>query len=290
MVLRRMVEVGGLSLACTIAGQATQPALVLLHGWPHSSALYGGVIDSLARDTYAIAIDLPDVGASRGAPPSSEKHVLADLILSAAEQLGARSMIVGGLDVGGMIAFAAARAHARRIEGAVVMNTVIPGIDPWPKIIADPRIWHFAFHNVTGLPESLVVGRQRQYFDFFFDFLAKNKAVLTDQLRDEMTAAYARPESLHAGFEWYRAMAEDAKRNAVVERIDLSLLYLRGDADGRRIDDYADGLCASGTINLISETIEGSGEYLPVEAPARFIEAMQMFRSRVQGRTPQSSQ
>lgn len=285
MALRRAVDVRGLSLACAVAGSATQPALILLHGWPHSSALYGGVIDQLALDTYVIAFDLPDVGASLGAPPSSEKHVLADLILSAAEQLGARSIIVGGLDVGGMIAFAAARGHARRIEGAIVMNTVIPGIDPWSRIIADPRIWHFAFHNIAGLPESLVIGRQRQYFDFFFDFLAKDKTALTDELRDAMTAAYARPQSLHAGFEWYRAMAEDAKRNAVVERMDLPLLYLRGDADGKKIDDYVDGLRAAGAANLIGETIEGSGEYLPVEAPAAFIEAMQMFRSRVQDGT-----
>jgi pimeloyl-ACP methyl ester carboxylesterase len=104
-------------------------------------------------------------------------------------------------------------------------------------------------------------------------------------LRDEMTAAYARPESLHAGFEWYRAMAEDARRNAVVERIDVPLLYLRGDADGRKIDDYVHGLRAAGATNLISETIEGSGEYLPVEAPARFIEALRTFQDRVTGRT-----
>ena len=68
---------------------------------------------------------------------------------------------------------------------------------------------------------------------------------------------------------------------SVVERIDLPLLYLRGDADGRKIDEYVDGLRAAGTTNLISETIEGSGEYLPVEAPARFIEALRTFRNRV---------
>jgi pimeloyl-ACP methyl ester carboxylesterase len=280
--LRRMVDVSGLSLACAVAGSATQPALILLHGWPHSSALYDGVIDQLALDAYVIAFDLPDVGASRGAPASSEKHVLADLILCAAEKLGARSPIVAGLDVGGMIAFAAAREHAERIEGAIVMNTVIPGLDPWSKVITDPRIWHFAFHDIAGLPESLVMGRQRQYFDFFFDLLAKDKAAITDPLRDEMTAAYARPESLHAGFQWYRAMAKDAKRNAVVKRIDLPVLYLRGDADGRKIDDYTDGLRAAGAADLSGETIEGSGEYLPVEAPAQFIKAMKLFRRRVQ--------
>jgi pimeloyl-ACP methyl ester carboxylesterase len=158
------------------------------------------------------------------------------------------------------------------------MNTVIPGLEPWSRIIADPRIWHFAFHNVPGLPETIVAGRERRYFDFFFDILAGDKTALSDELRTQMTSAYVRSESLHAGFEWYRAMNADAKRNAASGRIELPLLYLRGDADGRSIDDYLEGLRAAGTVDLTGATIEGSGEYLPVEAPERFVEALRTFR------------
>jgi hypothetical protein len=38
-------------------------------------------------------------------------------------------------------------------------------------IISDPRIWHFSFHGVPSLPELLIRGHERAYFDFFFDFL-----------------------------------------------------------------------------------------------------------------------
>jgi pimeloyl-ACP methyl ester carboxylesterase len=178
-----------------------------------------------------------------------------------------------------MVAFAAARWHAHRLAGAAVMNTVIPGLEPWSRIIADPRIWHFAFHNVPQLPEAIVAGRERRYFDFFFDILAGDKAALGEELRNELTQAYVRPEALHAGFEWYRAMAADAKRNAAGGQIDLPLLYLRGDADGRRIEDYLDGLRAAGARNLTGQTIEGSGEYLPVEAPERLVAALRTFRA-----------
>jgi pimeloyl-ACP methyl ester carboxylesterase len=282
----KFVRVGAVTLAYRTAGSEQRPALILLHGWPHSSALYRPVMDELAQDSYVIAFDLPDIGESRGAPSSSEKHVLADVILSGAEKLGATSIVVAGLDVGGMIAFAAARTQASRLIGAVVMNTVIPGIEPWSRIVTDPRIWHFAFHNLVDLPEALVSGRERRYFDFFFDFLAGDKSALSDDLRDEMTRAYARPEALRAGFEWYRAMASDAKLNAAAGRIDLPLLYLRGDADGRKIDDYIDGLRAAGAANLTGKTIEGSGEYLPVEAPARFVEALRAFYSSIRNALP----
>lgn len=205
------------------------------------------------------------------------------MILSGAEKLGATSIVIAGLDIGGMIAFAAARTYASRLAGVVVMNTVIPGLDPWWRIITDRRIWHFAFHDVPGLPEVLVSEHRRRYFDYFFDFLAGDKSALSEELRNEMTSAYARPESLHAGFEWYRAMAADADLNATAVRMDLPLLYLRGDADGRKIDDYMDGLRAAGAVNLTGEIIEGSGEYLPVEAPMRFIEALRTFHRRVTG-------
>jgi pimeloyl-ACP methyl ester carboxylesterase len=110
---------GELELAARAAGDSDKPALVLLHGWPQSSQLFEPVIDRLGEDGFVLAFDLPAVGASRGAPPSAEKSALADLILTAAEEQGAISIIVAGLDVGGMIAFAAARDHAARNVGAV---------------------------------------------------------------------------------------------------------------------------------------------------------------------------
>ncbi len=195
----RTIEVGDLKLGYRCAGDPHKQGPLLLHGWPHSSALYAGVLEDLGRDFYAIAPDLPDVGASRGALPSAQKHVLADIVLTMAERLQARETVVVGLDVGGMIAFSAAREQGHRIIGAVVANTVIPGLHPWTEVISDPRIWHFALHAIPKLPETLVSGRQRAYFDFFFDALAKQPERLTDEIRNELTRAYERAESLKAG-------------------------------------------------------------------------------------------
>ncbi len=272
----RTVDVGQLTLAYQAAGESTSPALVLLHGWPHSSAVYEGVMDKLGETHRVLAFDLPGVGASRGTPRSAEKTHLAEVILEGAHKAGARSIVIAGFDVGGMIAFAAARDHASLITGAIVGHTVIPGIDPWSQVIADPRIWHFALHAVEKLPETLVTGRERPYFDFFFDVLAKNPRSLDEKLRRRLTEAYERPESLRAGFDWYRAFPKDAERNAVRKTIDVPLLYLRGDAYGR-IQDYVNGLRRAGAERLESGTIAGSGEYLPVEAPDAFVEHVRRF-------------
>jgi len=176
-------EVSGVQLAVSVAGDPDRPALILLHGWPHSREIYDGVLEELGKRYFTLAFDLPEIGGSRGAPPSAEKRVLADILISAAEAIGARSMVVAGFDVGGMIAFAAARYYGGRIVGAVPMNTVIPGLHPWADVIANPTIWHFAFHAVPELPELLVAGHQRAYFDFFFDLLAGRRGAVTNEMR-----------------------------------------------------------------------------------------------------------
>lgn len=267
----------GLKLGVLTAGNAARPGLLLLHGWPQSSQAYDLVIDELGQDHFVLAVDLPAIGLSQGLPPSAEKTALANIVLAGAERAGARSLVVAGFDVGGMISFAAARDHGDRIRGAIVMNTVIPGIQPWEAVLADPRIWHFAFHSIPHLPETLVAGHQREYFDYFHDALAGNRSALTAGHRAAFAQAYERPESLKAGFDWYRAMPSDAKRNAQHKSIETPMQYLRGDADGRSPGVYVAGLREAGARHVTGAVIRGSGECVPLEAPRDFIDAVRSF-------------
>src|SRR3954449_5108633 len=107
-VRQQTIENDGLTLGALVAGDPVKPGLLLVHGWPHSKELYAGVLDELASDHFVLAFDLPAIGDSRGAPRSAEKKELADVLIGAAERAGATSLVIAGLDVGGMIAHAAA--------------------------------------------------------------------------------------------------------------------------------------------------------------------------------------
>jgi pimeloyl-ACP methyl ester carboxylesterase len=239
--------------------------------------VYDGVVDALADDHFVLAFDLPAIGDSRGAPRSAEKKDIADVLIGAAERVGARAPVVAGFDVGGMIAYAAARDHAPRISGAVVINTVIPGIEPWSEVLADPRIWHFAFHAIPALPELLVAGHQRAYFDFFVNVLVVQKDLVSERHRTTFARAYERSEALRAGFDWYRAMSADAERNTQPKEIRTPMLYLRGDGDGRSPDDYVNGLRAKGATRLHGAVLPKSGELAPLEAPDAFMRELIEF-------------
>lgn len=69
-----VVETSGLNLGLLSAGNPAKPSLVLLHGWPQSKEVYDRVVDGLADDHFVLAFDLPEIGASRGAPLSAEKR------------------------------------------------------------------------------------------------------------------------------------------------------------------------------------------------------------------------
>jgi pimeloyl-ACP methyl ester carboxylesterase len=278
-----IIEYGGLQLGTLTAGDSAKPCLVLLHGWPQSKEVYDQVLDALAIDHFVLAFDLPGIGASRGAPRSAEKLGLADVILGASEKAGARSIVIAGFDVGGMIAYAAARDHGARIQGALVMNTVIPGLDPWEQLRSDPQIWHFAFHAVPDLPELLVSGHQRAYFDFFTNFLAGRKQAVTEHHRDVFARAYERPESLKAGFDWYRSLDADAARNREAKAVTTPLLYARGDADGRSPDEYVRSLEQAGARRVRSQVLQSSGEFAPLEVPQQFTEVLLAFARDCQG-------
>ncbi|MGX5850150.1 alpha/beta fold hydrolase [Mesorhizobium sp. PL10] len=277
------VEVEGLSIAVRKAGAHDAPGLLLLHGWPQSSYVFERVIEPLSSGHHVIAPDLPGIGQSRGVAENGEKRTLARLMLGLIEACGLRQPIVAGHDVGGQIVFALLRGHAQTLSGAVIMDVAVPGVAPWDKVIANPHIWHFAFHDIPALPELLVSGHERAYFDFFFDILAKEKASIPTESRTIYAEAYARPESLKAGFDWYRAFAEDARANALPPAtvIETPVLYLRGSAETGEIADYVAGLKTAGLSNVTSDTIADSGHFIADENPKALAARLQRFREDV---------
>ena len=85
-----------------------------------------------------------------------------------------------------MVAYAYAAQFPAETEKLVVMDAFLPGVAGWEPIYNDPNIWHFRFNG--EYPEKLVQGRERTYFEYFWNVLAADKTRL-DSGRG--------PESLH---------------------------------------------------------------------------------------------
>src|SRR5664280_2933228 len=209
---QRDVPLEGSSIHVVEAGPASGPCVLLLHGWPQSSSSWKEIMALAAADTRVAAIDLPGVGHSSGAAPSGSKREPAAKVHALIDKLQLTGVTLVGHDVGGMVAYAYLRRY-QDIARVVIMDTVIPGLDPWSEVLRNPYIWHFAFHAIPKLPEQLVQGQQASYFDFFFDVLSVDPTKVTPQARAEYADAYRTDTALAAGFDFYRAFAQDANDN-----------------------------------------------------------------------------
>ncbi|MET3581583.1 pimeloyl-ACP methyl ester carboxylesterase [Mesorhizobium robiniae] len=279
----RSIQVEGLMIAVREAGPMAAPAFLLLHGWPQSSHAFEPAMERLSQKYHVIAPDLPGIGGSFGAPKAGDKKTLARLMKSVADAFMLDRPVIVGHDVGGQVVFSMLRNHRDALAGAVIMDVAIPGISPWEEVVRNPQIWHFAFHAVPRLPEELVTGHERAYFDFFFDALSKDGSAISSEARDIYAEAYSRPESLKAGFDWYRAFAVDARENTMTPKtgIDLPVLYLRGSAEPGAVEDYLEGLRSAGLTNIEGGIIPDSGHFAADENPGALVERLVRFREEV---------
>jgi pimeloyl-ACP methyl ester carboxylesterase len=111
-----------------------------------------------AGDTARVlAIDLPGIGESAGAVDRGSKRLIARAVHELVRTLGLTDFTLVGHDAGGMVAYSYLRQYSD-VGRVVIMNTVIPGVDPWSEVLRNPYIWHFGLHAVPDLPEILVRG------------------------------------------------------------------------------------------------------------------------------------
>ncbi|MEU5837158.1 alpha/beta hydrolase [Streptomyces diacarni] len=271
-----------LSLHVVTAGPPSGRPFLFLHGWPESWRSWQDVMSAAAAEgARAIAVDLPGIGdsaplatgrpkrAGTPKPAGAPKRRLAQAVHALVHHLRLDDLTLVGHDAGGMVAYAYLRQYGD-LGRAVVMNTVVPGVDPWDEVLRNPYIWHFGLHAVPGLPETLVQGRQAAYFDYFYDILAADPARLTPQARAAHAAAYRSETALAAGFDLYRTFPADARDNAASAEagsVETPMLYLRGDGEGGDLTAYARGFRRAGVTNLTTALLAGSGHFAPEEVP-----------------------
>ncbi|MEV0273532.1 alpha/beta hydrolase [Hamadaea sp. NPDC050747] len=268
----------GASIHLVEAGPIDAPPVVLLHGWPETWLAWRPLMTLAERQARVLALDLPEVGESTG-PAGKTKRDLARTVHDLVTRLGLRDVTLVGHDVGGMIAYAYWRMFGD-LGRAVIMDVAVPGVDPWTEVERNPRIWHFGLHQVPRLPEELVRGRQRAYFDFFYDALAADPTRITPETRQAYADAYASDAALAAGFAWYRSFPDDVQDNADTAPVRTPLLYLRGDHDPGGLDAYAAGLRSAGATELDCALIPDAGHFAPEEAPAAVWAAVSQYAER----------
>ena len=112
---------GGNELAVVTAGDPSNPALLLLHGFPSSSRTFRDVIPVLAEKAYVIAPDLPGYGRS-DVVPSPSFSALSDAISELLERFEVGRRYVYLHDYGAPVGLEIAMKAPELVSGLIIQN------------------------------------------------------------------------------------------------------------------------------------------------------------------------
>jgi pimeloyl-ACP methyl ester carboxylesterase len=263
----QFAEANGVRLHYLIAGKGDP--VILLHGYTESSHMWLPLIDKLSKDHLVIAPDLRGFGQSGLPQGPYTKSVMAQDVHALVTSLGIKSAKVVGHDIGLMVAYAYAAQYPKEVSKIALMDAFLPGVGNWKDVWLLRDLWHFHFYGET--PLALVKGRERTYFEHFWnDFAADKTKSLSEADRKFYTDEYAQPGHMKAGFEVFRAFEQDAKEFAAYAKTPLTMpmLVLTGEkASGEFLIQQA-RLVDS---NVEGVVIKGSGHWLMEEATAQVV-------------------
>ena len=269
----RFADVNGTRIRYLIGGKGS--AVVLLHGYAQTGHMWNPILPRLAERHTVIVPDLRGAGGSAKPESGYDKKNMAVDIHELVRSLGLERASVVGHDIGLMVAYAYAAQFPKETEKLVLMDAFLPGIGPWKDVWLMRDLWHFHFYGKT--PLALVAGRERTYFEHFWnDFAADPNKSVSEADRRLYAAAYAQPGGMRSGFEYFRNFEQDAKDFAQLAATPLGMpvLVLTGEkASGTFLIEQA-RLVAT---NVKGVVVSGSGHWLIDEAPDKVIPELVAF-------------
>jgi pimeloyl-ACP methyl ester carboxylesterase len=271
----RFANVNGIRVQYLIAG--TGEPVVLLHGYAETSHMWRPLIAKLTGTCTVIAPDLRGAGQSSTPMGGYTKAEMAQDIHALVSKLGYGRIRIVGHDIGLMVAYAYAAQYPNEVDRIALMDAFLPGVGDWRNVWLMRDMWHFHFYGKT--PLALVHGRERIYFEHFWnDFAADPKHSVTERDRRIYAKAYARPGGMRAGFEYFRAFEKDAEDFArfAQKPLQMPMLVLSG--------EKASGEFLIQQGRLVANNVEGvvirkSGHWLMEEARDQTISRLVKFLS-----------
>ena len=270
----RFAEVNGLRMHYLSAGTSGSP-VILLHGYAQSSHMWRPLMKELGKTHRVIAPDLRGFGDTTKAESGYDKKTMAQDVHALARSLGIDKTGIVGHDIGLMVAYAYAAQYPAGVDRIALLDAFIPGVGDTTNLFLLKDLWHFHFYGPT--PLALVKGRERIYFEHFWnDFAADPTKSVSEADRRFYASKYAQAGAMKAGMEVFRAFDQDAKDNAEFSKTKLSMpmLVLGGEKSG------GDFLISQGRMvatNVDGVIITGSGHWLIDEAPNQVIPKLVAF-------------
>ncbi|GAA1853454.1 alpha/beta hydrolase [Myceligenerans crystallogenes] len=204
----QQITLGDLTFDVEVDGPADGPAVLLLHGFPHSRASYADVAPILNGAGFR-TITPDQRGYSDGARPADVAGyalpLLAGDALGILDHLGIGSAHVVGHDWGAAVAWYLGARHPERVRTLVAL--AIPHLDAYQHAF---RVDEEQQHGSQYVEMLMAAGSADQFLaddsaGLWAWFAQAGEDILTREQVERYVTKHSRPGVLDAALNWYRA-------------------------------------------------------------------------------------
>lgn len=209
-----LLVVAGTELFVRRAGSSDAPAIVLLHGYPQTSAMWHLMAPLLLNSFQVICPDLRGYG--RSAKPTSDalhqpysKRTMAQDIVGLMDALGHQRFYVGAHDRGARVAHRLGLDYAERVIAMTLLD-----IAPTREMYAGTNTqfatayWHWFFLiQPYPIPENIIGADPKSYWKLKCINQARGENPFAPEALEEYLSLFANKDAIHATCEDYRAAA-----------------------------------------------------------------------------------
>ncbi|MGW4878632.1 alpha/beta fold hydrolase [Streptomyces sp. NPDC004262] len=270
----RRVLANGVELNVALCGSG--PAVLLLHGFPHTWEVWTDVMADLSGRHRVIAPDLRGFGASSRPASGYDAGTLADDAAALLATLGVSSAAVVGIDAGTSPAFLLALRRPGLVRRLVVMESVVGALPGAEDFLGGGPPWWFGFHCAEpGLAETVLEGHEAAYVDWFLKAGTLGDGV-RPALRDAFIRAYTGRQALSCAFSYYRALPESAaqiEQALAGARLTVPTMALGARPVGAALERQLRPV----TDDLTGHVIEDCGHIIPLHRPRALLALLRPF-------------
>ena len=228
-------RVNGIRMHYVTAGQG-EP-LLLMHGTPKTNYYWHKLIPLLTPHFTVVAPDLRGFGYT-DKPPVEEGYDSLTNARDMAElmtQLGYSQFHLHGEDRGAEFAYVLAATQRDRVKTLSFCEMLLSGagLEEWsnftPENISSQFrqqgvwVWHIPFFWIPHLPEMLIAGHEREFWEFWIKAETWNPAAISEEALTEWITCLKAPGGLRGCMETYRAGLKNARINKELGQNKLTL-------------------------------------------------------------------
>ena len=277
--------VNGIRLHYWIGGEPTGIPVLLWHGFLGTGYSWHKVMPLLVEAGYAVLV--PDMrGYGDSEKPAGTRgydaRALAEEFRSLVKQLGfgsSRPLTIVAHDMGAPAALLWASDHPEEVAGLlyveapVMLQPVLEKIITYtPKAMANGSMWWWVLPLAPGVPEALMVGKEREFLNWFYQgpAVVKREAISPESV-NEYLRTFSGAEGVLGALGVYRTAFTTIEQTAPLTgcKVTVPVIAMGGE---KGLAGKVSEMVSMVASDVKSIVIPDCGHFLPEEAPEAVVD------------------